>query len=76
VSAVLVGRNIDPWGAASDVPRMWINPWSPRPISETHSLPTTTANNSGEITSTEGTLAIHELFDLPKEWPQVDKPAP
>lgn len=74
VSAVLIGRNIDPRGAARDVPRMWINPWSPMPIFDTYSLAITTADDNGNITATEGTLAIHELFGLPQEWPQVDKP--
>jgi hypothetical protein len=44
------------------------------PISDTYSLATTTADDNGKITATEGTLAIHELFGLPREWPQVDKP--
>jgi hypothetical protein len=74
VSAVLIGRNIDPWGAASDVPQIWVNPWSHMPISDTYSLATTTADDSGNVTRSEGTLAIHELFALPQAWPQVDKP--
>jgi hypothetical protein len=76
VSAVMIGRNIDPWGVATDIPRMWVNPWAPMPISETHSLATSTANDDGQTISAEGTLAAHNLFDLPQDWPLVDKAEP
>jgi hypothetical protein len=74
VSAVLIGRNIDPWGAVRDVPQIWVNPWAPVPISDTYSLTTTTADDSGKVTRVEGSLAVNELFGLPEDWPQVDKP--
>ncbi|MGO9155937.1 hypothetical protein [Mycobacterium sp.] len=38
-----------------------------------HTL-THTASDDGQIVSTEGTLAIHEVFGLNAEWPQVDEP--
>ena len=53
---------------------MWVNPWAPIPISDTHSLTTTTASDDGQIVSTERTLAIHEVFGLNTEWPQIDEP--
>ena len=70
----MLGRNVDPYGVAKDIPRMWVNPWAPIPISDTHSLTTTTASDDGQIVSTEGTLAIHEVFGLNTEWPQIDEP--
>ena len=57
-SAVLIGRNIDPRGAAGDVPRMWINPWSLMPISDTYSLAITTADDNGKITAHGGQLSL------------------
>jgi hypothetical protein len=74
VSAVLMGRNIDPYGAAKDTPRMWINPWAPMPISETYGLATNNLQDDGQVLRTDGNLAVHELFDIPSDWPLVDKP--
>ena len=74
VSAVLVGHNIKPYDVATNVPRMLTNPWAPTPISETDGLATTTATDDGQIANTEGTLASDKLFDLPTDWPLVDKP--
>lgn len=73
VSAVLMGRNIDPYGAAKDTPRMWINPWAPMPISETYGLATNELQDDGQVLRTDGDLVIHELFDLPSDWPLFDK---
>ncbi|MDI3312950.1 MAG: hypothetical protein QJR12_01285 [Mycobacterium sp.] len=73
VSAVLMGLNIDPVGAAKDTPRMWINPWAPMPIFETYGLATNTLQDDGQVLRTNGNLVIHELFDLPSDWPLVDK---
>lgn len=69
VSAVLMGHNIDPWTAAADIPRMWINPWAPVPSSETHGLATSTANDDGQPVSTDGTLTARDVFGLPEGWP-------
>ena len=73
VSAVLMVRNIDPYGAAKDTPRMWINRWAPMPISETYGLATNNLRDDGQVLRTDGNLVIHELFDLPSDWPLVDK---
>jgi hypothetical protein len=73
VSAVLMGRNIDPYGAAKDTPRMWINPWAPMPISETYGLATNNLQGDGQVLRTDGNLVVHELFDIPEDWPLVDK---
>jgi hypothetical protein len=53
---------------------MLTNPWAPTPISETDGLAITTATDDGQIVNSEGTLTIDELFDLPTDWPLVDKP--
>jgi hypothetical protein len=71
VSAVLMGHNIDPWHAATDIPRMWINPWAPMPISETCGLATATANDDGQPICTEGTRTAHDVFGLPAGWPTI-----
>ncbi|ORV09654.1 hypothetical protein AWB95_17720 [Mycobacterium celatum] len=73
VSGVLLGRNIDPYGAARATPRMWINPWPQVPISETYGLTTNTLQDDEQVLRTDGDLVIHELFDLPENWPLVDK---
>ena len=74
-SAVLMVRNIDPYGAAKDTPRMWINRWAPMPISETYGLATNNLRDDGQVLRTDGNLVIHELLDLPSDWPLVDKAA-
>jgi len=74
VSPVLMGRNIDPYGAAKDTPRMWINPWAPMPISETYGLATNNLQDDRQVLRTDGNVVVHELFDLPADWPLVDKP--
>jgi hypothetical protein len=74
VSAVLMGRNIDPYGAAKDTPRMWINPWAPMPISETYGLATNNLQDDRQVLRTDGNVVVHELFDLPADWRLVDKP--
>ena len=74
VSAVLMGRNIDPYEAAKDTPRMWINPWAPMPISETYGLATNNLHDDRQVLRTDGNVVVPELFDLPADWPLVDKP--
>jgi hypothetical protein len=74
VSAVLMGRNIDPYGAARDTPRMWINRWAPMPISESFGLATNNLQDDGQVLRTDGNLVIHELLGLPADWPLVDRP--
>ena len=74
VSAVLFGHNIKPYGLATGIPRMLTNPWTEKPVLDTYGLTTTTASDDGQIISTAGTLAVHEVFDLPAHWPHVDEP--
>jgi hypothetical protein len=64
-----MGHNVDPWSAARDIPRMWINPWAPMPIYETDGLATSTTNDDGQPLSTDGTLTADDVFGLPKAWP-------
>ena len=71
-----MGRNIDPYGAAKDTPRMWINRWAPMSISETYGLATNNLRGDGQVLRTDGNLVIHELFDLPSDWPLVNKAPP
>jgi hypothetical protein len=74
VSAVIFGRNIDPYGAAKDVPRMWINPWAPMPVTDTFGLATNVVLDDDQVLRTDSGIAASDVFDLPAAWPLVDKP--
>lgn len=70
VSAVILGSNIDPYGIGQDMPRLWINPWAPIPVTETYGLATNILLDNDEVRRTEGTAVASEVFELPADWPR------
>lgn len=70
-----MGRNIDPYRAAKDVPRMWINPWSRMPVTDTYGLATNSLLDDDQVRRTDGSVVAHDVFGLPTDWPLSDKPA-
>jgi hypothetical protein len=70
VSAVMLGSNIQPYGVAQDMPRMWMNPWAPVPVTETYGLVTNVLLDSDEVRRTKGTAVASDVFGLPPNWPR------
>ena len=70
VSAVMLGSNIQPYAVAQDMPRMWINPWAPVPVTETYGLATNVLLDSDEVRRTQGTAVASDVFGLPPNWPR------
>jgi hypothetical protein len=70
VSAVVIGSNIDPYSVGQNMPRMWINPWEPMPVTDTHGLATNVLMNNDQVCRKEGTTAALDVFELPQDWPR------
>jgi hypothetical protein len=70
VAAVILGSNIQPYGVAQDMPRMWINPWAPVPVTETYGLATSVLLDSDEVRRTQGAAVASDVFGLPPNWPR------
>ncbi len=69
VSGVLFGQNLNPWSVATVLPRMWINPWASRPITEANPFGTFTVNNDWEVVPSEWSRTADAIFGLPTGWP-------
>jgi hypothetical protein len=70
VSAVVIGSNIDPYSVGQNMPRMWINPWEPMPVTDTHGLATNVLMNNDQVCRKEVTTAALDVFELPQDWPR------
>lgn len=68
VSAVLVGKCIQPWFVASTLPTLWL-----RPGFDAFHLPVATALMTPEgLSWRDATVTTHELFGLPQGWGEDD----
>ena len=69
VSAVLFGSCLRYWRIATDLPRLWINPWAAVPLRHNDGFPSTIPRENGEMIRAEGTLQASSVFNLDPEWP-------
>jgi hypothetical protein len=75
VSAVLTAVCVQPWTVGKIAPELWLNPWAEHELEESWPFTVASAKDSGEITRTERSPAMAEIFELPSEWPP-GKPFP
>jgi hypothetical protein len=72
VSGVLVALTLQPWTIATDVPRLWLNPYTESRLLEQQHAPWATAapnHEKGELTKHPAPRPSNELFGLPADWP-------
>ncbi len=70
VSGVLIANRLPPLAVAQNAPTLWLNPWAEFPVG-LPGLPWQVAVivPHGALVKTDPPGRIHELFDLPSDWP-------
>jgi hypothetical protein len=72
VSAVLTTRHPRPWSAGTLMPQLWLNPWADRPYDAPRLWAATTVDaTTGEFVSSEATVTVAELLNLPSDSPST-----
>lgn len=75
VSAVLTAINLMPWVLARTVPRLWINPWAVRPLTDRLAWRATRVDvGSGTLNDEPALRTPADLLDLPADWPGPEEP--
>ena len=70
VAAVVYARKLAPWSLATAEIQLIPNPWASRPA--TLELPwarTWSLRATGDLRPDDASQSLHELFDLPSDWP-------
>jgi hypothetical protein len=70
ISAIMFGEHIHTSRIVAELPSLWLNPWTHKPI--TYQLPfeTHTAYDTGEVLlAMEATTSPELIFELPRNWP-------
>jgi hypothetical protein len=77
VSAVMTAINLAPWVLARNVPRLWLNPWAARPLTDRLAWRTTRVDlSSGTLDDEPALRTPADLLGLPADWPGPQEPFP
>ncbi|MPZ68791.1 MAG: hypothetical protein GEU71_04600 [Actinobacteria bacterium] len=77
VSAVLMGRNINPWSVTERAPVMWHHPFANHPLEADLVYPSQRVElEHGQIVESEGARSMNEFLELPSEWPGPEEAFP
>jgi hypothetical protein len=74
VSAVAVSSRLRPWSCTSELPELWLNPWSDEPLECDLPFAVATLDNDGQTVYEEAQTEGWRILNLPADWPGPERP--